>query len=100
MANLLQKEDFWDLVHMDIQGGEGDLCRECIDVLSERVRRVIVGTHSRALDGAVMSTFHAAGWSLENEKPTIFHWADKAETLEHLAVVDGVQVWHNATLLP
>ena len=93
---VLAREPVWDLIHMDIQGGEGDLCRNCIEAISECVRRVVVGTHSRALDGDVMSTFHAAGWSLENEKPTISHWQDGAATLEAMAAVDGVQVWRNA----
>ena len=100
LSEILLREPVWDLVHMDIQGGEGDLCRSCISMMSERVRRVVVGTHSRALDGDVMATFHAAGWSLENEKPTISHWQDDAATLETMAAVDGIQVWRNKQIGP
>ena len=98
LPEILAKEAVWDLLHMDIQGGEGDLCQDCITALSRSVRRVVIGTHSRALDGMLMATFHAAGWSLENEKPTIFQWTENAATLEHLTVVDGVQVWRNPRL--
>jgi hypothetical protein len=65
----------------------------------ERVRRVVVGTHSRALDGELMSIFSEAKWSLENEKPTMFNWRDGAETLESLTRVDGIQVWRNPRLI-
>ncbi len=83
------------VLQIDILGGEGELCETCIDAVTARVRRVFVGTHSRALDGQVMATFHRAGWSLENEKPTILKWHDGSPTLENLATVDGLQVWRN-----
>lgn len=95
---LLQREDVWDLVHVDIQGHEGDVCRAGIDEMSRRVRRVVIGTHSRIQDGIVMEAFHQAGWRLENEKPTISRWNEAAPTPEGMAVVDGVQVWQNVEL--
>ena len=97
--DLLLREAVWDLVHVDIQGGEGGLCRAGIDAMNQRVRRVVIGTHSRALDGEVMAVFHAAGWVLENEKPTIMVWREGAPTLETMARVDGVQVWRNPRLV-
>ncbi|HEY0203488.1 MAG TPA: FkbM family methyltransferase [Acetobacteraceae bacterium] len=97
--DLLQREPVWDLVHVDIQGGEGALCRAGIEAMNQRVRRVVIGTHSRALDGEVMSVFHAADWVLENEKPTIMVWREGAPTLETMARVDGVQVWRNPRLV-
>jgi FkbM family methyltransferase len=97
--DLLQKESMWDLVHVDIQGGEGDLCRGGIGSMNRCVRRVVLGTHSRALDGELMSLFHLAGWVLENEKPTVMAWRDGAPTLETMARVDGIQVWRNPRLI-
>lgn len=92
---LLRREPFWDLVHIDIQGQEGEVCAAGIAALDSRVRRVVVGTHSRVQDGLVMDTFHKAGWSLENEKPTITIWNEAVPTVEGMALVDGVQVWRN-----
>lgn len=97
--DLLQREPVWDLVHVDIQGGEGSLCRAGIAAMNQRVRRVVIGTHSRALDGEVMSVFHTAEWVLENEKPTIMVWRQDAPTLEAMARVDGIQVWRNPRLV-
>lgn len=98
IRELLEREPIWDLVHMDIQGGEGNVCEAARDIMSERVRWVFVGTHSRAFDGEVMTIFHAAGWELENEKPTIMPWLSRAPTLETMATVDGLQVWRNPRL--
>ena len=95
---LLQREPVWDLMHVDIQGGEGSLCRAGIAAMNRCVRRVVIGTHSRALDGEVMSVFHNAEWVLENEKPTIMVWRAGAPTLETMARVDGIQVWRNPRL--
>lgn len=92
---LLARESFWDLIHIDIQGHEGDVCRAGIEEMTRRVRRVVIGTHSRVQDGIIMETFHAAGWSLENEKPTIGVWNNSIPTVEGMTLVDGVQVWHN-----
>lgn len=99
IVDLLMKEPEWDLVHIDIQGGEAEVCRAGIRTMNERVRRVVLGTHSRALDGELMSIFSEAKWSLENEKPTIFQWREGAETLESLTRVDGIQVWRNPRLI-
>ena len=98
IAGLLARELEWDLVHIDIQGGEGEVCRAGMAMMSERVRWVVIGTHSRALDGEVMAAFHAAGWALENEKPTIMPWIQGGRTLEMMAIVDGVQAWRNPRL--
>jgi len=92
---VLARERRWDLIHIDIQGHEGDVCRAGIEEMTKRVRRVVIGTHSRVQDGIVMETFHKAGWSLENEKPTIAGWNGNIPTIEGMAIVDGVQVWRN-----
>ena len=92
---LLAREPLWDLLHIDIQGYEGDVCRAGIEEMTRRVRRVVIGTHSRVQDGVVMDVFHKAGWSLENEKPTITVWNDTVPTVEGMALVDGIQVWRN-----
>jgi hypothetical protein len=36
--DLVRREPVWDMLHIDIQGWEGAVCRACIGVLSERVK--------------------------------------------------------------
>lgn len=95
---LLENEQYWDLVHIDIQGHEIEVCRAGIAQMCRRVRRVVVGTHSRAIDGAIFDLFYSNGWILENEKPTIYKWNEAFPTLEAMTTVDGVQVWRNPNL--
>lgn len=97
-AELLRREPSWDMVHIDIQGWEGEVCRSSIDVLSERVKWVIIAVHSRILDGELLQLFHNAGWSLEHEKPTRFHYSLDKKTFESMVAADGTQVWRNVRL--
>ena len=86
-----------DLVHMDIQGGEADLVDGSIDLLTERVGYLVIGTHSRAIEGRLFATLLAAGWKLEVERPANFLAVigGKPDT-----TVDGVQGWRNPRFHP
>jgi FkbM family methyltransferase len=92
---LLQRQGIWDLVHIDVQGTEVELCRACLDDLSQRVRYLVVATHSRKLDGELMELMLDGGWNLEHEKPTRWAHNPKASSLIQLTTIDGTQVWRN-----
>ena len=98
ITDLLAREPRWNLVHMDIQGGEAEVCRAGMAALTERVGWAVVGTHGRLMDGEVMAAFHAAGWWLEHETPSIMAWREKARSLESMTTADGAQVWRNPRL--
>jgi hypothetical protein len=95
MRDLLEREPEWNLVHIDVQGHEFDIIRSSIDLLSARVRWMIVGTHSRKLDGDVLDIMSKAGWVLEHEKPTRFDFWQNPVSLEAMTTQDGTQVWRN-----
>jgi FkbM family methyltransferase len=80
-----------DLVHMDIQGGEAMLVEECIDLLTDRVRYLVIGTHSRSIEGQLIDTLIGAQWELEVERPAIFRIVEGKPKTD----VDGVQGWRN-----
>jgi FkbM family methyltransferase len=96
--DLLARQGVWDLVHIDVQGWEAKLCAGCAEALSARVRWLVVGTHSRHIDGEVIEILHGAGWVLENEKPTRFRFDAAQPSLELMTEVDGAQVWRNPRL--
>jgi hypothetical protein len=98
IRDLLVDRPAWDFVHMDVQGTEVDLCRCCADLLSERVRYLVVGTHSRKLDGDLLEIMLNESWILENEKPCQFVFKADARTLETMTTLDGTQVWRNPRL--
>lgn len=94
MTELLRREPRWDLVHIDVQGDEVALCSSCTKELNDRVRWLIVGTHSRKLDGDMIDLMWQQDWVLEHEMPTTFKFRP-AQTLEAMTTIDGTQVWRN-----
>jgi FkbM family methyltransferase len=95
---LVLREPTWDMVHIDIQGWEGEVCRSCIEALSERVKWVVIGVHSRIQDAELLQIFHGAGWILEHEKPTRFRYLPSQVNFEAMVTADGTQVWRNPRL--
>lgn len=91
LADAIGSRKKIDLLHMDIQGGEAELVEQTLPLLSDRVAYLVIGTHSRVLEGRLMDTLLDAGWTLEIERPAIFSIvAGKPQT-----TVDGVQGWRN-----
>lgn len=83
-----------DLLHIDIQGGEADFVKSSMDDLLKYVRYVVIGTHSRAIEGRLMESMLSAGWYLEMERAAIIGIADGRPAV----TVDGVQGWRNPQL--
>jgi FkbM family methyltransferase len=85
-----------DLVHIDIQGGELDLIKDSLPLLAQKVAYMVVGTHSREIEGQIFALLRATGWALEIERPAILSLAGGTPQV----TVDGVQGWRNVKLLP
>ena len=83
-----------DLLHIDIQGGEADFIDATLDELNVLVRYLVVGTHSRQIEGRIIQALSDAGWAIEMERAAIFSIDDG----ELRIVVDGVQGWRNPAL--
>ncbi|WP_207449603.1 FkbM family methyltransferase [Roseomonas marmotae] len=94
--SLLAAEPIYDLVHIDIQGGELDVCRAGIASLNERARFVIIGTHDSRLHGELIQLFFQNEWVLENEKPPRFRWRQGAKSLVAMVEHDGTLVLRNS----
>lgn len=96
LEDLLAPMPYVDLLHVDIQGGEADLVDACLPVLTAKVAYLLIGTHSRQIEGRLLTRLLAAGWRLEIERPAIFALDDKGPRI----TVDGVQGWRNPRLRP
>ncbi|AYN94511.1 hypothetical protein EAW52_11405 [Pseudomonas sp. LTJR-52] len=83
-----------DLLHIDIQGGELNLITKSMNFLNKKVAYIMVGTHSRQIEGGLFEQFVNHGWTLEIERPAILHVGNNPNVL-----VDGVQGWRNPRLL-
>ncbi len=62
LAALLDATETVDLIHVDVQGEEWRTLRPVAEVLTEKVRRVIVATHSRSIHRKLRRMFVDAGW--------------------------------------
>jgi hypothetical protein len=97
LANLASEHTRIDLLHVDIQGGEADLIAGCLPVLHKKIAYIVVGTHSRQIEGRLFDTLLNAGWLLEIERPAILTIGTAQAPM---VLVDGVQAWRNPRLLP
>lgn len=96
LAEVAAAEPRIDLVHIDIQGGEIGVIESCLDLLNEKAAYVLIGTHSRQIEGRLFDIMLGAGWVLDMERPAFLTLAgDRPEV-----TVDGVQSWRNPRLLP
>ena len=90
--------DVIDLVHCDIQGSEDEVLTFGAALLTQRVKRMFIGTHSRSIEGKLIECFHRHGWSLVRERPT--HFEHRLDTLSTTGMTlrDGGQYWVNTKL--
>ena len=94
LAELSEGHDIIDLLHVDIQGGEADLIAGSLNLLKQKVRYIVIGTHSRILEGRLFDILLSEGWKLEVERPGLLHLQHTTPYMH----VDGVQGWRNPNL--
>jgi hypothetical protein len=85
-----------DLLHIDIQGGEAEFVHSSKPLLDERVSYLVVGTHSREIEGRLFESLLSGCWRLEIERPALLALGSDGPT----TTVDGVQGWRNLSLVP
>ncbi|MGC8468434.1 MAG: hypothetical protein ACP5NI_00880 [Acetobacteraceae bacterium] len=100
LADLLAAEPRWDFVHLDIQGMEAAICAAAAEALAARVARLVIGTHTRRIEGELLELFHHLGWALDHEAPGSFVWRPEAPSVQDMGVLDGLQIWRNPRLAP
>ena len=82
-----------DLLHIDIQGAEFDVVNSGITTLNSQVKSMLIGTHSRVIEGKLIETLYKHGWYLHREKPCRVEWRNLPASLEAMTQVDGCQYW-------
>ena len=97
-GDLLRRRNRWDFVHVDIQGWELEICQAFSKDLREHVAWLVIGTHSRKIDGDLLQLMFDDGWICENEKPSRFEFNGSRQNLEAMTTIDGAQVWQNPDL--
>jgi len=80
-----------DLLHVDIQGGEETIFVNNEYLLNKKVKSILIGTHSRIIEGKLFEFFYKLGWNLVAERALI----GEVNNGRIKNVVDGVQYWEN-----
>jgi FkbM family methyltransferase len=61
-----------DYMHFDVQGAEELIIPDWLERLCEKVRVMLVGTHARHIQEALIETLSAAGWRLTHAEPCVY----------------------------
>ncbi|MEX3941242.1 class I SAM-dependent methyltransferase [Paraburkholderia sp. BR10937] len=85
-----------DLLHIDIQGGEADLIEACLPILNEKLAYLLIGTHSKHIEGRLYDILSPTDWVIEMERPAFYQVNNRKPEL----AVDGVQAWRNPRFIP
>lgn len=91
LGTLLHSFPRVDLVHVDIQGHEYEVLRSSREVLEGKVRRLVIGTHSRQIEEKLFVELARRNWILEAEESCTY----RQEANHFLLYHDGCQVWRN-----
>jgi FkbM family methyltransferase len=85
-----------DLLHMDVQGSELALVEANLDLLARQVKAMMIGTHSRPIEGGLIELLYRNGWELALEKPCRVAWKVRNPSHEPAIETDGCQYWRRA----
>jgi len=94
ISSLVRELDKVDIAHCDIQGAEADALESSIDAVNTKIRRLVIGTHGRAIEERLIMLLSKHSWILEHEKACTFQQTGTQMVLLN----DGVQVWRNVAI--
>jgi FkbM family methyltransferase len=80
-----------DLVHFDIQGSEVQVMTSARGILKQKVKRIVVGTHGRAIEEQLHGELASQSWILEADDACTYRQHGQLIALYE----DGCQVWRN-----
>jgi FkbM family methyltransferase len=96
LEEVLEPLDRVDLCDIDIQGTEADIVESSIDVLSSKVSRLHIATHSTQIEVRLHRALSLADWCCLRSYP---HSSQTETELGRIEFGDGVQSWLNRRLL-
>ena len=95
LPSLVGEDEDVDFLHIDVQGAEGEVIASHLDWMNQSVKSLLLATHSRPLEGELMTRLNAHGWVLMREKPCRFDLGKIMEDWCGATTVDGSQYWIN-----
>ena len=95
LASLLQRCGTVDLADMDVQGAELTILSRHIDRATSQIKRLHIGTHSRAIEKGLRHLLSTNGWECLVDLPCN---ATNTTPFGTTFFGDGVQSWINTNL--
>ena len=95
LETILDELELVDLIDLDVQGVEADVLEAVGAVLTAKVRRVHIGTHSDDNERRCRALFQGLGWVAVNDYPS---GANAMTPYGEISFQDGVQTWINPAL--
>ncbi|MDA9988801.1 FkbM family methyltransferase [Luminiphilus sp.] len=95
LSSLVGDDSEVDFLHVDVQGAEGNVIASHLEWLNRSVKSLMVATHSRPLEGELMTLLNAHDWVLMREKPCRFDAGKVMEDWCGATTADGSQYWIN-----
>ena len=99
LSTLCEGSSTIDFLHIDVQGSEYQIVSTELGWISGNVRSMMIATHSRIIEGAMIALLGKAGWTLLREKPCQFSLEGDAVSWEGRTVADGSQYWRNDSIM-
>jgi len=96
LRDVLTSQHPTDLLHVDLQGQEADVLIPEQELIAQRVRTMVVGTHNRLVEGLIQQAFLGTEWALLMEAPSTAFFDGVKPTLTGFTTHDGTQVWANS----
>lgn len=96
LDQILQQETCVDLLDMDVQGAERHIIPASIKSLSDKVKRLHIGTHSNQIDADLIATMSDANWL---NVRTYLSKHSQETPVGTIAFQDGIQTWMNPKFL-
>jgi FkbM family methyltransferase len=92
LRSILRSVACVDLIDLDVQGVEADVLESAKDILTGKVKRLHVGTHSVENEERLRVLFSSLGWENLNDYPS----GSESETpWGPITFQDGVQTWRS-----
>lgn len=93
LSEILSKvDDIVDIIDIDVQGTEFEVIAESKAVLSERVKRLHIGTHSQEIEEKLRALLPGLGWELTQDYGCL---GERQTPYGDVTFEDGVQSWIN-----
>lgn len=100
IESLIQEHDVVDYIHIDIQGFEIPAIKASINAMNEKVRFLLIGTHSRKIEGDLLELLLENNWELLREFPCLFNYdITSFSNLVNHTHLDGAQFWKNSQIV-